>query len=119
MVATMGMVPRALAAANQLAKDGIEVEVIDPRTFRPLDEALILDSVRRTNRLVIAHEAWTQYGFGAEVSALVMEQAFDWLDAPVAGVGALPMPMPYNDELERQAIPSPQRIAEAIRGVLA
>ena len=83
VVATMAMVPRALAAAEALAGEGISVEVIDPRTLRPLDEELILESVRKTNKLVVAHEAWTQGGFGSDVSSLVMEKAFDWLDAPV------------------------------------
>lgn len=118
VVATMAMVPRALAAATQLAKDGISVEVIDPRTLRPLDSEMILNSVRKTHRLVIAHEACTQFGFGAEVLAMVMEQAFDWLDAPIGRVGAPDMPMPYNDELERLTIPSQQRIADAVRQVM-
>jgi 2-oxoisovalerate dehydrogenase E1 component len=118
VVATMAMVPRALAAATQLGNDSISVEVIDPRTLRPLDEALILESVRKTNRLVIAHEAWTQYGFGAEISALVVEKAFDWLDAPIVRVGAPGIPMPYNDELERWTIPSQERISAAIRSLL-
>lgn len=115
VVATMAMVPRALSAAEELAREGVSVEVIDPRTFRPLDEELILESVRKTHRLVIAHEAWAQFGFGAEVSSIVMEKAFDWLDAPVLRVGAPPVPMPYNDELERWTIPSQGRIADAIR----
>ncbi|MGI8931733.1 MAG: alpha-ketoacid dehydrogenase subunit alpha/beta [Sphingomicrobium sp.] len=118
VVATMAMVPRALQAAAQLAKEGISVEVVDPRTFRPLDEELILESVRKTHRLVIAHEACTQFGFGAEVAAMVVEKAFDWLDAPVVRVGAPATPMPYNDELERATIPSQERITAAIREVL-
>jgi len=118
VLATMAMVPRALAAAEQLAREGIEVEVVDPRTLRPLDEELILSSVRKTHRLVVTHEAWTQGGFGSEVAALVMEQAFDWLDAPVVRVGAPPVPMPYNDELERFVIPSQQRIADAARDLV-
>jgi 2-oxoisovalerate dehydrogenase E1 component len=115
VVATMAMVPRAISAAQLLEREGISVEVIDPRTLSPLDEELVLESVRKTNRLVIAHEAWTQGGFGSEVSAIVTEKAFDWLDAPILRVGALPVPMPYNDELERMVIPSQQRIADAIR----
>ena len=118
VVATMAMVPRALAAAEQLAQAGISVEVIDPRTLYPLDEELILDSVRKTHRLVIAHEACTNFGFGAEVASRVSEKAFDWLDAPVTRVGAPFMPMPYADELERQVIPTQQSIATAIRRVL-
>lgn len=118
VVATMAMVPRALAAAAQLAREGISVEVVDPRTIRPLDEDLILSSVRKTHRLVIAHEAWTRFGFGSEVTAVVVEKAFDWLDAPILRVGAPDTPMPFNDELERWAIPSQARITEAIREVL-
>jgi 2-oxoisovalerate dehydrogenase E1 component len=118
IVATMAMVPRALAAAEQFAREGISVEVIDPRTLRPLDEDLILTSVRKTHRLVITHEACTQGGFGSEVAAIVMEKAFDWLDAPVIRVGAPAVPMPYNDELERFVIPSQQRIADAVRELI-
>ena len=118
VVATSYMVPRALAAARQLEREGIDVEVIDPRTLRPLDEETILASVRKTNRLLIAHEAWKRGGFGAEVSAMVVEQAFDYLDAPIARVGALDVPMPYNDELERAVIPSQERLVEAIRNLM-
>ena len=118
VVATMAMVPRVLSVAQQLGREGISVEVIDPRTLRPLDEETILNSVRKTNRLVIAHEAWRQGGFGAEVSALVVEKAFDDLDAPIVRVGALDVPMPYNDNLEREVIPSQERITEAIRSVM-
>ena len=114
VVATMAMVPRALAAAEQLANQGISVEVIDPRTLRPLDEETILASVRKTSRLVIVHEAWTKGGFGAEVAAMVADKAFMDLDAPIARVGALDVPMPYNDALERATIPSQGRIVEAI-----
>ena len=119
VVATMAMVPRALAAAESLARQGHSVEVIDPRTLKPLDEDTLLSSVRKTRRLVIAHEACLTGGFGAEVAALAAEKAFDWLDAPVARVAALDTPMPYNEALERAVIPSQQRIAEAIRETLA
>ena len=118
VVATSYMVPRALAAARQLEREGIDVEVIDLRSLRPLDEETILASVRKTNRLLIAHEAWKRGGFGAEVSAMVVEQAFDYLDAPIARVGALDVPMPYNDELERAVIPSQERLVEAIRNLM-
>lgn len=118
VVATMAMVPRALTAATQLAREGISVEVVDPRTLRPLDEETILESVRKTNRLVIVHEAWTNGGFGAEVSAMVVEKAFDYLDAPIQRVGARNVPMPYNDALEVEVIPSIDRIANTIRGVM-
>ena len=118
VVATLAMVPRVLAAATQLAREGIEIEVIDPRTLKPLDEATILDSVRKTNRLLIVHEAWRTGGFGAEVAALAVEKAFDYLDAPIARLGALDTPMPYNDELERAAIPSQEKIVEAVRALV-
>jgi 2-oxoisovalerate dehydrogenase E1 component len=118
VVATMSMVEPALAAARQLAREGIEVEVIDPRTLRPLDLPTILESVRRTNRLVVAHEGWTRWGFGAEVAAAVMEEAFDFLDAPVARVGMRDVPMPYNDTLERAVIPGQADIVAALRRVL-
>ena len=119
VVATMAMVPRALAAAESLARQGHRVEVVDPRTLKPLDEDTILGSVRKTRRLVVAHEACLTGGFGAEVAALAVEKAFDHLDAPIARVAALDTPMPYNEALERQVIPSQQRIADAIRETLA
>ena len=115
VVATMAMVPRALAAARVLERDGISVEVLDPRTLRPLDEELILTSVAKTNRLLIAHEACKNGGFGAEVSALVVEKGFDDLDAPIVRVGGLDVPIPYNDVLEREVIPSQERLMQAIR----
>ena len=118
VVATSAMVPRALSAATVLARDGISVEVVDPRTLQPLDEETILASVRKTNRLLIVHEAWVRGGFGAEVAAMAVDKAFDYLDAPVARLGAPHTPMPYNDRLELEVIPSQERIVEAIRGLL-
>ena len=118
VVATASMVPRALAAAAILERDGISVEVVDPRTLKPLDEDTILESVKKTNHLLIVHEAWRSGGFGAEVSAMVVEKAFDYLDAPIARIGAPDTPMPYNDELERIAIPSQERIIEGVRDLL-
>lgn len=117
IVATQFMVQRALAAAAQLERDGLSVEVIDPRTIRPLDEDAILSSVRKTNRLVVVHEACLTGGFGAEISALVNEKAFDWLDAPVTRVGGLDVPMPYNDVLEQAVMPSQARIVAAVKGL--
>ena len=115
IVATQLMVERALSAARVLEREGISVEVIDPRTIKPLDEETILASVRKTNRLVIVHEACQTGGFGAEVSAMVMEKAFDWLDAPVIRVAAQDVPIPYNDRLETEVIPSQARIVDAVR----
>jgi len=114
ILATQAMVARALGAAAQLEREGISAEVIDPRTLRPLDDAMILESVRRTGRLVIVHEACVTGGWGAEVSARVMEQAFDWLDAPVTRLGGLDVPMPFNDTLETVVIPSQARIVETV-----
>ena len=119
VIATMAMVPRALAAAETLSREGIGVEVIDPRTLCPLDEDTILSSVRKTSRALIVHEAWTTGGFGAEVSALIADKAFMDLDAPVRRLGAPDVPMPYNDALERATIPSVERITGAIREVAA
>ena len=115
VIATQMMVQRALGAAADVEPDGISVEVIDPRTLVPLDEATILDSVKKTGRLVIAHEAVKRGGFGAELSALVSEQAIDYLDAPIVRVAARPVPIPYNDNLEKATIPSREDIAAAIR----
>jgi 2-oxoisovalerate dehydrogenase E1 component len=117
VIATQAMVARALAAAADLEKDGLSVEVIDPRTLAPLDEATLLASIAKTHRLVIAHEAVKRGGFGAELAAVVAEKALDELDAPVVRVGARPVPMPYNDGLERATIPSQADIAEAIRSL--
>ncbi len=118
VVATSAMVPRALSAATVLERDGISVEVVDPRTLQPLDEDTILASVRKTNRLLVVHEACVRGGFGAEVAAMVGAKAFDHLDAPVARLGAPHTPMPYNDRLELEVIPSQERIVEAVRALL-
>ena len=118
LVATMALVDPALAAARALEREGIDVEVIDPRTLRPLDESTILRSVRKTSRLVIVHEGWKSGGFGAEVSAMVAEQAIDWLDGPIVRVCAPDIPMPYNDKLERAVIPSQQQIIDAVRSLV-
>ncbi len=118
LVATMAMVESAMQAATRLETEGIDVEVIDPRTLRPLDEETILKSVKKTSRLVIAHEGWKRWGFGAEVAAMVAEYAIDWLDAPILRVGARDSPMPYNDKLERLVIPSADDIVEAVKAVV-
>jgi 2-oxoisovalerate dehydrogenase E1 component len=118
LVATLAMVDSALQAATRLEAEGIDVEVIDPRTLRPLDEDAIIRSVKKTSRLVIAHEGWKRWGFGAEVAAMAAEKAIDWLDAPIVRVGARDAPMPYNDKLERLVIPSPDDIVEAVKSVV-
>jgi 2-oxoisovalerate dehydrogenase E1 component len=118
VVATMMMVDKALAAANKLAREGIGVEVIDPRTLRPLDVPTIVASVKKTSRLVIVHEGWKRAGFGAEVAAAVAEEAIDWLDAPIVRVTSRDLPMPYNDKLERSTIPQEADIVEAVRSLV-
>jgi len=117
VIATMAMVERALHAAEKLARDGIEVEVIDPRTIKPLDIDTICASVRKTNRAVVVHEAPLFGGFGGEIAAAIAEHAFDWLDAPVTRIGAPESPVPYNDTLERQYMPDAQRIIGAVKSV--
>ena len=118
VVAYGRMANEALAAADALAAEGIECEVIDPRTLQPLDTATIVDSVRRTNRAVIVHEAVRFGGLGAEIAAQIQEEAFDFLDAPVARVGAPFSPVPFSPALEQQYVPDATRIAAGIRGVL-
>lgn len=111
------MVGKALEAAEALGGDGIDAEVINLRTLRPLDTGTILDSVRKTNRIVIAEEGWAFSGIGAEISALVTERAFDDLDAPPARVAGADVPMPYAASLEALALPQAVDIVRAARGV--
>ncbi|MBL1430062.1 MAG: pyruvate dehydrogenase complex E1 component subunit beta [Robiginitomaculum sp.] len=111
------MVGFSLQAAEILAKEGISVEVIDLRTIRPLDEETILASVRKTNRLVTVEESWGRMGIGAEIAALVTEGAFDYLDAPPKRVHQVEAPLAYAANLEALAMPSPERIAQAVRDV--
>lgn len=109
------MVGKALAAAETLAAEGIDAEVIDLRTIRPLDTETIVNSVKKTNRLVSVEEGWAQSGVGAEIVAVAMEQAFDWLDAPVARVSGKDVPLPYAANLERLALPQADDIVEAAK----
>jgi pyruvate dehydrogenase E1 component beta subunit len=111
------MCREALAAADELAEQGIEAEVIDLRTIRPLDVATIVASVRKTNRLVSVEEGWPFAGIGSEMAALMMEHAFDYLDAPVLRVTGEDVPMPYAANLEKLALPSAERIVKAVRKV--
>src|ERR1700692_4402157 len=107
----------ALKAAEQLAKDGIEAEVIDLRTLKPMDSDTIIESVKKTGRLVTVEEGWKQSGVGAEIAARVMEQAFDYLDAPVARVTGKDVPMPYAANLEKLALPSVAEVVAAAKAV--
>jgi pyruvate dehydrogenase E1 component beta subunit len=113
---SMGM-NYALKAAEALARDGIEAEVIDLRTLKPMDTETIIASVKKTGRLVTVEEGWRQSGVGAEIAARVMEQAFDWLDAPVLRVTGKDVPMPYAANLEKLALPSVAEVVEAAKSV--
>jgi pyruvate/2-oxoglutarate/acetoin dehydrogenase E1 component len=118
VIALGRMVPEAMIAAEELAKDGTEVEVIDLRTVQPLDSATILESIRRTNRALVVHEAVTFGGIGAEVAAQIQEEAFDYLDAPVLRLGAPFAPVPFSPVLERAYIPDAARIAAGVGRLL-
>jgi pyruvate dehydrogenase E1 component beta subunit len=118
LVAWSKMVHVCLAAAAELAKEGIECEIVDPRTLRPLDDALILDSVQRTSRCVVVEEGWPVAGFGAEIAYRVQKDAFDYLDAPVERVTAIDVPMPYAKNLEHDVLPTPARVVAAVKKVL-
>jgi len=117
VIAIGSMVPLALEAAGQLASegDGIDCEVIDPRTLVPLDAATIVDSVKKTGRAVIVHEAHKRSGPGAEIAAVIAEQALDYLDAPIQRVAAKNAPLPYAPELEQFVLPSREDILAAVR----
>ncbi|MDD1528770.1 pyruvate dehydrogenase complex E1 component subunit beta [Bradyrhizobium sp. WBOS7] len=107
----------ALKAADELAKDGIEAEVIDLRTLRPMDTETIVNSVKKTGRAVTVEEGWAQSGVGAEIAARIMENAFDYLDAPVTRVSGKDVPMPYAANLEKLALPSAAEVVEAAKAV--
>jgi len=110
-------VAKALQAAEQLAEEGIDAEVIDLRSLRPLDAETVINSVKKTNRLVSIEEGWAVCGIGAEMAAIMMEQAFDWLDAPVARVCGKDVPLPYVVNLEKLALPQAEHIVAAAKAV--
>jgi 2-oxoisovalerate dehydrogenase E1 component len=118
VVATSRMVLFALEAAEELAQQGIEAEVIDPRTLKPLDINTIARSVEKTGRLVVVNEGHLTGGFTAEVAARVQREAFDWLDAPIMQVATEDVPLPYNGRLELEAIPNQQDIINAVLEVV-
>ena len=117
IVAYSRMVGHALLAAEKLAEEGLQAEVINLRSIRPLDTETIVNSVRKTNRVVSVEESWPFAGIGSEIAAVMMEQAFDHLDAPVARVCAMDVPLPYAANLEKLALPQVDNIVEAVRGV--
>jgi acetoin:2,6-dichlorophenolindophenol oxidoreductase subunit beta len=114
VIATGRLVHEAVAAAVEAEKDGVSVEVLDPRTLQPLDEEALLASVKKTNRCVVAHEAITRMGFGAEVAAVVQYGAFDWLDAPIERVGAKFMPLPFAPVMEEWVVPHADDVLAAV-----
>ncbi|MBW2367282.1 MAG: alpha-ketoacid dehydrogenase subunit beta [Deltaproteobacteria bacterium] len=118
IVATGQMVGRSLSAAGTLAESGVEAEVVDPRTLLPLDTETILASVKKTHRLVIVHEEVKFAGSGAEIAAMVAEEAFDYLDAPILRVGGPFCPIPFSPKLEAEFLPSEQKIIDAVTKAL-
>lgn len=116
VIATAIMVHKALEAAQALEKEGISVEVIDPRTLVPLDEETLVKSVSKTGRCVIVHEAVKRGGFGGEIAGVIVEsEAFDFLDAPIQRLGGRSVPIPYNPNLEKAAVPQVEDIIQAVR----
>ncbi len=111
------MVGRALRAAEILAQEGIDAEVIDLRTIRPLDTATIIESVKKTGRCISAEEGWPVAGIGSEIAAIINEHCFDYMDAPAMRVCGLDVPLPYAANLERLALPQENHIVEAVRNV--
>jgi pyruvate/2-oxoglutarate/acetoin dehydrogenase E1 component len=114
VIATGRLVHESLKAAEEAESQGISVEVIDPRTLQPLDEEALVGSVKKTNRAVVAHEAVTRMGFGAEVAAVLQYQAFDWLDAPIERVGAKFTPLPFAPVMEQFVVPHAEDVLQAI-----
>src|SRR6202035_97249 len=118
IVASLAMVPRALEAARQLAESGISAEVIDLRVLRPLNAQVIVDSVKKTSRLLTVEEQGVHGGWGSSVAAEIVQQAFDYLDAQQIRIGLPDTPLPYSPPLEDHAIPGVERIAQAARDLM-
>ena len=112
------MLETSLKAAEQLSNDGIEVEIVDLRSLRPLDMEPVLESFKKTNRAVIVEEGWRSYGVGSEIASRIYEEAFDYVDAPVKRVAQKEVPLPYNRNLEQMALPQVDDVINAVREVL-
>ncbi len=112
------MLETSTKAAELLAKDGIEVEIIDLRSLRPLDMDPVLESFKKTNRAVIVEEGWRSYGVGSEVASRIYEEAFDYVDAPIKRVAQKEVPLPYNRDLEQMALPQVEDVVKAVKEVL-
>jgi len=118
VVATMAMVHKALKAAEGLSKQGISVEIIDPRTLVPLDKQTIVDSIKKTGRAIVTSEDWKTCGVAAEITSVIIEEAFDYLDAPVRRVSALDLPLSYSHVLEGAVLPHEEDIVKAVRATM-
>jgi pyruvate dehydrogenase E1 component beta subunit len=112
------MLETSLKAADELAKDGIQAEIIDLRSLRPLDMGPVIESFKKTNRAVVVEEGWRSYGVGAEVEAQLYEAAFDYADAPIQRVAQKEVPLPYNRTLEQLALPQVEDVIQAVKEVL-
>ena len=112
------MLQVSLQAAEKLAKEGIEVEIVDLRSLRPLDMEPVLESFKKTNHAVIVEEGWRSYGMGAEVASRIYEEAFDYVDAPIQRVAQKEVPLPYNRELEQMALPQEADIIKAVKEIV-
>ena len=115
LIAWSNMIPRSLAAAEKLAQEGIDVEVVDPRTLVPLDKELILESVKKTEHVVIVQEAVRRGGVASDIASVIQEEAFDFLDGPVRILAGMNTPIPFNKNLEHQCVPREESIIEAVK----
>ncbi len=118
IIAWSNMIPRSLAAAEKLAAEGIDVEVLDPRSLVPLDKELILESVRKTEHVVIVQEAVRRGGVASDIASIIQEEAFDYLDAPITILGGLNTPIPYNLNLEKHCAPLEEDIVAAVKKIV-
>lgn len=112
------MLETSMKAAEQLAKEGIEAEIVDLRTLRPLDMGAVIESFKKTNRAVIVEEGWRSFGVGSEVASRIYEEAFDYADAPIQRVAQKEVPLPYNRNLEQMALPQVEDVIAAVKEVL-
>jgi len=116
IIATSIMVQRAISASKELKKEGISVEILDPRTLKPYDKKTIIESIKKTGKVIIVHEACKTSGFGAEIAAMISEsESFDYLDAPIRRLGGLDIPIPYNRNLEKHAVPQIEDIVNTVK----
>jgi pyruvate/2-oxoglutarate/acetoin dehydrogenase E1 component len=118
VIATSYMVSKALNVANKMEKEGISIEVIDPRTLVPLDKEAIINSVKKTGKVVIVHESCKRGGIGGEIGCMIAEECFDYLDAPIKRIGGKNAPIPFPSLLENYVLPSENNIEDAIKEII-